>query len=169
MVQITQRRRQRHQSCMTSAALSIGLLIALLSAGLAACSSGLDSPPPTPTPTQAPVQQCGTVRTLGPHVIAADRAGAKQAENCFWLAFQQCLPATFVYVMGGVDTAITRTFTIESDNKGSCTLSDMRQFRMIPSPPEAPKTYMCKSMIEKPDGLHFSGCDVDGDVIVPVA
>lgn len=166
MVQITQRRRQRQQSHVTTAAVSIGLLIALLSIGLAACSSVLGGPPP---PTQPPVQQCGTVHTLGPHVVAADQAGAKQAEDCLWQAFQECLPATFVFVMGSVDTVLTRTFTVETDNKGNCSLSDMRQFRMLPSPPEAPKTYLCKSMIEKTDGLHFSGCNVDGDIFAPVA
>lgn len=170
MVQITQPQELRQRSHFPSAALSIGLLLALLSVALAACSPSLGGPPPPPT--QPPVMHCGGVQSLGPHLVPADQAGAKQAEDCFWQAFQQCRPATFTFIMGGVDTVTTRIFTVQVDkvsSTGNCALSDTRQFRMLPNPPLASKTYTCMSMLEKPDGLHFSNCDADGDILVPVS
>jgi hypothetical protein len=88
--------------------LSIAILLLVISLGLAACGSSTGSgntPTPTPT-TQTQAQKCGTVQTT-PRGIPLDVTKAKQASDCFWVAYQKCAPASLVYTLTGVDTVTT--------------------------------------------------------------
>jgi hypothetical protein len=124
-------------------------------------ASWLHLQPPT---TQTQLQKCGTVHT-NPRGIPTDVLAAKQAEDCFWQAFQKCAPASLVYTLIGVDTVTTRTFTIQTNN-GHCSISDAFQHTIVPAPLSAAKTYTCTGVAQKPDGLHLSGCGQDGDIVV---
>lgn len=145
--------------------LSTMFLCAIISVMLATCGSNSSSggtQNPTSTPVQ--VQKCGTVQT-NPRGLPVDVTAAKKAKDCFWQAFQKCNPATLVYSLTGVDTVIVRTFTIQK-NGGHCSVLDAVQHTIVPAPLSAAKTYTCAGVTQKPDGLHFSGCGEDGDVIV---
>jgi len=148
--------------------LSIAILLLVVSLGLAACGSNTGSgntPTPTPTPTtHTQLQKCGTIHT-NPRGIPTDIPAAKHTEDCFWQAFQKCAPASLVYTLIGVDTVTTRTFTIQT-NSGHCSVSDAFQHTIVPAPLSTAKTYMCTGAAQKPDGLHFSGCGQDGDIVV---
>jgi hypothetical protein len=146
--------------------LSIATLLLVISLGLAACGSNTGSgntPTPTPT-TQTQLQKCGTVHT-NPRGIPTDIPAAKQTEDCFWQAFQKCAPASLIYTLIGVDTVTTRTFTIQT-NSGHCSVSDAFQHTIVPAPLSTARTYICTGAAQKPDGLHFSGCGQDGDIVV---
>ncbi len=148
--------------------LNIGLLLIVISLGLAACGSNTgsgDTPTPTPT-TQTQLQKCGSIHT-NPRGIPTDIPAAKQAEDCFWQAFQKCAPASLGYTLTGVDTVTVRTFTIQT-NGGHCSVSDTFRHTIVPAPLSKARTYTCTGVAQKPDGLHFLGCGQDGDIIVPL-
>ncbi len=156
----------KSQLSMLHTLLGLGLLVVVISAGLAACGSNVgSSASPTPT-TSTQVQKCGKVQT-NPRGTPLDVTTAKQAEDCFWQAFQKCQPASLVYTLTGVDTIAVRTFTIQN-NGVQCSISDAFQHSIVPQPLSATKTYTCAGVTQKPDGLHFSSCGVDGDVAIPL-
>jgi hypothetical protein len=150
----------------TFAALSIGLLLSVIAVGIAACgSSTTGSPNPTPTtPTQA--QKCGSVKT-NPRGVPVNAATAKQAEDCFWQAFQQCHPASLSFTSTSVDTVAVHTFTIQSNGQ-QCSVNDAGQHAIVPRPLSAAKTYACTGVAMQADGLHVTGCGNEGDIIVPL-
>jgi hypothetical protein len=111
-------------------------------------------------------QRCGTVQVRANGLV--NGAAARQAENCFWQAFQVCRTATLVFQKMGVDTVLTRTFTISSAN-GRCSISDTVKNGGPDAVPVPARTYTCTGLLQKSDGLHFSACGEDGDVIVPAA
>jgi hypothetical protein len=163
--------------CTAVAVFSIGLMMALAGVGLAACgSSGSQSstsstqPQPQAQVTHLPVaaQKCGVVQGLAQLEVPPSDTGATQVENCFWQAFQHCRPATLVFITSSANTALIRTFTIHDEN-GVCSISDAKQQRIVPNPPSPAGTYTCTGLVQKPDGLHFSACGKDGDVLVPVS
>ena len=159
-------------------AVTMGLLIVLLSASLIACGpqgnnqahststtpQESNQPSFTATPS-AQAQQCGKVQT-GPQGALLDATAAKQATNCFWQAFQHCNSASLTFTAGGVDTVVTRNFTLESKSN-QCVISETTQTTIAPSNHWAAKTYICNRLVQQSDGLHFSSCGEDGDVIVP--
>jgi hypothetical protein len=162
-----------HRLCGTPAVLNIGLLFALISITLAACGysgSHQDSIPSTQSSSQvanthAPVQKCGLVQSPGSLKVPIADSGAEQAENCFWHAFQHCQPATLVYILGGIDPSLIRTFTIHNET-GECSISDAKQQRIVPNPPSFPESYICAGLIQRPNGLNFYACGKDGNVFV---
>jgi hypothetical protein len=166
------------ERCAAFAMLSIGFMMVLAGVGLAACgysASNQGSSPSTHSQPQAqvthppvPVQKCGIVQGLAHLEVPPSDTGAERAENCFWQAFQRCRPATLVFITSSVDTALIRTFTIHNDN-GACSISDAKQQRIVPHPPVPAGTYTCAGLLQKTDGLHFSACGKDGDVLVPVS
>jgi hypothetical protein len=148
--------------------LSAAILCVVIGVGLSSCGSNAGSgsgSPQNPTPTTpAQVQKCGKVQT-NPRGVVLKATDAKQAEDCFWQAFQKCSPASLVYTLTGVDTVTIRTFIIQS-NGDHCLAVDAVQHTIVPAPLSAAKTYTCAGVTQKPDGLHFSNCGVDGDVVV---
>ncbi|HEY3993942.1 MAG TPA: hypothetical protein VGM01_13830 [Ktedonobacteraceae bacterium] len=121
---------------------------------------------PGATATEPPTQHCGTIHTLGPRVVATDQKNARDIEDCFWQAYQQCHPATLIYVQGGVDTATTRTFSLKKQN-GKCALSDTFQHIIFPRPPISTGNDTCTGLEQQADGLHFLACGSAGDILVP--
>jgi hypothetical protein len=166
----------RRWLCATPAVLSIVLSIALASIALAACGySGSNQSSASSTPSQpqaqathppVQVQNCGIVQGLETLKVPVADIGAVQVENCFWHAFQQCHIATLVYITGGINTELIRTFMIHNDN-GTCLISDAKQQHIVPNPPSAAETYVCAGLVQLPNGLHFSACGKDGSVFVP--
>ncbi len=169
MLPLVQKSLKKSRPFTAHTLLSIGLLLVVFMLGLAACGSNTGSgyaPGPTPT-TQTQLQLCGTVMT-NPRGIPTDVPTATRAENCFWQAFQKCAPASLVYTLFGVDTATARTFIVRA-NGDHCTVTDTVKHTMVPALPTpltAPATYTCSGIAQKSDGLHFSGCGQDGDIVV---
>ena len=62
-----------------------------------------------PAPANAP-QNCGTVETHGPQ--PPQDPAARQAESCFWQAYQQSQPATLTLRVFGVDTVMDMASTM---------------------------------------------------------
>lgn len=147
--------------------LSIGFLVALISAGLAACGSSTSSGSPgNPSPTPPPqAQKCGSVQG-NPRNLTGSGPDAKQAENCFWQAYQKCQAASLSYTLTGVDTIIKHTFTINKNGQ-QCSVSDMVQHAVVPAPLSAAKTYTCTGVVQQADGLHISNCGIDGTILIP--
>jgi hypothetical protein len=160
-------------SSRTIVALSIGILIALVGTGLAACgsrSSNQVNSSSTQAKTQAAqlpaqVQKCGIVQGLARLEVPVADNGAQRAENCFWQAYQHCLPATLDFITTSLDTALIRTFTIHN-NQGTCSISDARQLRVMPNQLSAVKTFTCTGLVQQ-QGLRFLSCGEDGNVFVP--
>ena len=148
--------------------LGIGLLIALmiLTSLLAACGSNTTSGGNQPNgTTPAQVQKCGSVET-SPNGLITDATKAKQAENCFWQAYQQCHTATLNFTRRSLDSGAIHAFTTVSNN-GQCSISDAVQIYIVPSPPKPGTTYTCTGLTQQADGLHFASCGELGDIMVP--
>ncbi|MFL5656426.1 MAG: hypothetical protein ACJ8CB_19895 [Ktedonobacteraceae bacterium] len=166
MLPIVQRYLRQSRLNSPFALLSIGLLLVVISAGIVACaSSSTGSQKPTPTtPTQA--QKCGSVQT-NPRGIPLNEPATKQAENCFWQAYQQCHAASLSSTTTSVDTVTVRTFTIQNNGE-QCSVSDAVQHAIVPARLSAPRTYTCTGVMQQADGLHFTACGEDGNVVVPM-
>jgi len=111
-------------------------------------------------------QQCGTVQASANGLI--NPGAARQAEDCFWRAYQTCSPATLAFSKTGVDTVLTHTFTVTGNN-GKCAISDTVQNGGPDAIPTPPRTYTCAGLTQQADGLHFTSCGADGDILVPAA
>lgn len=149
-------------------AICASMILALLMLVLSACGSNVGGQGSTPTPT-APlqVQKCGTVQSLHSYIPPADQQMVKQAENCFWQAFQQCQPATLTYSQNELDTGTVHTFTLKSA-AGKCAITDGVQHYIAPRPPGNTTTYACSDVKLQTDGLYIFSCGDVGTVIVPV-
>ena len=147
--------------------ISIGFLLAIIGGGLISCgsNSGVGSSPNS-TSTPARLQQCGSVQT-NPRGVPVNGLGTKQAEDCFWQAYQLCQTASLSFVTTGVDTIVKRTFTIKN-NGGQCLVTDAVQHAIVPAPLPVPSTSTCTGITRSADGLHFSNCGADGNVVVPL-
>lgn len=168
MLHIRQRDLQDSRCGTFGTLVSMLLLCAFVSLGLLACASSSASGAANPTPTTAPaqVQKCGLVQT-NPRGIPINITNAKQAANCFSQAYQKCQPASMVYNSTGVDTVVTRTFSIKNSGE-QCTINDSVQHEIVPAKPSPAKTYTCSALTSKPDQLQFSGCGEDGNVTIPL-
>jgi len=163
----------------TAAIVNIGLLIALLSIGLAACSNSSASisstlsqaqvaQPQAPIQVQTKMKNCGTVASLGRLEVPVNDTIGAQAESCFWRAFQHCQPATLAFIMSSIDTSLIRTFTIHN-NQGKCSITDARQFRIVPRPPSQAQVFTCAGLTKLAGALRFNACGKDGNVVLPGA
>ena len=148
-----------------------GLGLVLLLGLLAGCGSNYSAqggqPQVTPT-TALKAQDCGSVHTIRLLVVPTDQSKAKQIENCFWQAYQQCRPATLVFSSSGVDAGVIHNFSVKSAN-GTCMISDGVQHFIAPKSPGAAKMYTCGSMTMQTDGLHILSCGELGNIVIPVA
>ena len=153
MFQRTQHHLRSHRPVAILPVLILGLLFVGLTTTLSACDT-------------AQVQNCGQVHTLNGH-FSQSAGSIKQAENCFWHAFQQCSAASLTFEASGTDAGIIHTFTVMNNN-GACSISDATQHYIVPNPPQSGNTYMCTGLTQQADGLHFSGCGDEGTVVVPV-
>jgi hypothetical protein len=145
-------------------------ILAFLMLALSACGSNLGGQGQGPAPTSTPplqVQKCGTVHTLHSQIAPADQNTARQAENCFWQAFQRCQPATLTYAENGLDAGTVNTFTLKSAG-GKCAISDGVQHYIAPHPPGNTTTYTCSDVKLQSDGLYVFSCGNVGTIIVPM-
>jgi hypothetical protein len=148
---------------------ALGLL--LLPGFFAGCGSNYSAqggqPQATATTPPKP-QNCGSVHTIHLLVVPTDQSKAKQIENCFWQAYQQCRPATLMFSSSEVDTGVIHNFSLKSAN-GACVISDGVQHFIAPRSPGAAKMYTCSSMAMQTDGLHILSCGELGNIVIPVA
>jgi hypothetical protein len=118
--------------------------------------------PPAPA-SSGSVQDCGQVSILGGHVTST---GTQTAENCFYQAYQQCLPAMLRVSISGVDAGTRHSFSLASSGN-TCVITDSAQNFVVPRPPLPPTTSTCSGLTQTPDGgLLFSSCGGE-DVAVP--
>ncbi len=156
----------RYRASPAMMLVGVGLLVAFVAIGLVACgshASSAGSAGSTPTSVTR-VQKCGHVQTL-PDGTVTNTSSAKQAENCFWQAYQKCQPASLTFTTIAVDAGDIHDFTIR--NNGQCSISDAVQHFIVPHRPTAPKTYTCAGLAQQQDGLHVLSCSSEGDIIVP--
>ncbi len=127
--------------------------IALLAAG---CTAAVAAP--------GPIQDCGTIQMRGPNPPAGE--SARQAENCFWSAYQQSQNARLVVTITGVDTVETHTLALDHKG-GQASITDTVQHQIVPARPLPAQTYTCASLTQKQGGLLFQSCGDEGDFFVP--
>lgn len=122
----------------------------------------------TTVTTHAQLRKCGVVHTMRMLVVPADQNLARNVEDCFWQAYQQCQPATLIYEQNGLDTGTISTFTLFSGN-GRCEITDEVQHFVVPHPPQPTANTICTGLTKQNDGLHFLSCGNMGNVLVPEA
>lgn len=155
--------RQSHWTTQRAVATML-LSCILVVAALAACGSTVKGAP-NPTPTLH-VHTCGSVQT-SPRGLPLNAAIAKQAEACFWQSYQKCQPAMLEFASRSIDTVALHTFSIRTSGQ-NCSVTDAMQHAIVPAKLSAAKTYTCAGVAATSDGLHFSVCGDEGDVIVPM-
>jgi len=85
----------------------------------------------------------------------------RQAELCFYTAYQQCRVGMIKYdAVAANGDEVERDFYIDNH----CGIA---YWRGIASQPES-NLAACASLAMRADGLHFSQCGTDGDVFVPL-
>jgi len=160
----------------TTAVFVAGLLIGLLGIGLAACGYSSASMGSTLSQTQVQsqaqiqvqtkVRNCGTVQGFGHLEVPVIDPGAAAVESCFLQAFRACQPAKLVYIVGGVDTVLLRTFIIHNKH-GKCSITDARQFRVVPRALSPAQVFACAGLTNLSKGMRIDACGKDGTVVVP--
>ena len=76
-------------------------------------------------------QQCGMVSVLFDRLMMSSEARA--AEDCFYQAYLQCVPATLVFRRSFGDAVMFHMFTIQSGDAG-CIIVDAQQMGGFPRP-----------------------------------
>lgn len=140
-------------------------LVAVLLAFVSLSACGVT----TGASAHAATQHCGSVSALvGPSPSASTNPA--DAEHCFAQAYAQCNAATLVYTQHGLDTGVTRTFTILTNGQG-CSIQDMVHSYLvaIKGTPPPDLSYYCSGLQQKQSGLVVTGCGQDGDVSIPAA
>jgi hypothetical protein len=105
--------------------------------------------------------ECGNIdmassgKLLGP-------ANARQVQDCFWEAYQQCRPAILTLIIHVADGVSTHTF--KTQKQGSCVVSDTIQNSIAGLPSSQPETYNCARLEKTQTALHFVNCG-DEDII----
>jgi hypothetical protein len=144
------------------------IVMALFTFVLAACGSNVGGlgQATTPTSPTSQVQKCGTVHTLHSQIVSVDQNTAKQTENCFWQAFQQCQPATLTYADNELDVGTVNNFALKNTG-GKCAVSVGVQKFIAPHPPGKPTMYTCSDVKLQSDGLYIYSCGDVGTVVIP--
>ncbi|HLJ35715.1 MAG TPA: hypothetical protein VKU38_18815 [Ktedonobacteraceae bacterium] len=149
--------------------LIVAILAIFVSAALVACGSSTTGSGGSATPTtQVQAQNCGTVNT-NPRGLPTDVNAARQNEQCFYQAYQQCHNASLVFTLHGLDTSMVHKFTITNHNN-QCIITDAMQHSIAPAPLSPAQIFQCSTMSLVTDGLHISGCGQEGNngtIIVP--
>ncbi len=152
-----------------SSLLGLVLFIPLIVFALVGCGANHGSTVGSSAPSSSvpsPVAlKCGTV-AFSPRGTTTDAGLAGKAGDCFWQAYQQCSPVSFVLSVSGIDTVTTHTFTLEKKNN-QCVVTEAVQHRIIPRPASAPQVYTCTNVNNVAGVLHFVGCGADGTMVVP--
>ncbi len=144
----------------------VAIITALFTLVLAACGSNVGGQGQATTPTTIPstqVQKCGTVKTLHSHIVSSD---PKQAENCFYQAFQQCQPATIAYAKNDLDVGTVNTFLLKNTG-AKCDISVGVQHFVAPHPPGIATVYTCSDVKLQSDGLYILSCGDAGTIVIP--
>ncbi len=136
----------------------IGLLVGVMTIALLAAGCTRVGAAPGAT------LDCGKIQTRGPNPPA--EANARQAENCFWSAYQQAQNARLVVTITGVDTVETHTLAL-GHNNGRASITDTVERQIVPARPLPTQTYTCTSLTQKQTGLLFQSCGGEGDLFVP--
>ncbi len=153
-----------HKSLPLSILLSTLLLLFVsVSCGTSAGAAAPSSRPPATT-----VQKCGTIGVRPGGNGTVNPAGdANSVGNCFWRAYQRCRAASLVVSFGGIDTITTHTFSVQQ-RYPNCTIADAVQFRVVPQPARNNGTFTCRGLVKTPGELRFSGCGMNGDIVVSI-
>jgi hypothetical protein len=150
----------RHKS------LPLAIVLSLLLFATLACGTSAGAASPTAKPPSTNVQKCGMIGVRPGGKATVNPAGAaRSAGNCFWRAYQQCRAASLVVSFGGVDTITTHTFGVRRSNT-ACAIADAVQYRVIPQPARNGGTFLCRSLARTANELRFSGCGMNGDIVV---
>jgi hypothetical protein len=170
---------QRHFQRYSFAGFGIAAILVLLCALLAGCSSyvpsqgGQSQTTPTsitaltPSPTLSQqVQNCGKVdTTLNGKPVDSNQA--RLAGNCFWQAFQNCQPASFILKEHSLDTGADHTFTMKGTNS-TCSIMDTVRHYIVPNNLNTTNSYTCSGLVMQADGLHFIACGSLGNIFMPI-
>ncbi len=116
----------------------------------------LTSHAPARADSPAPTQSCGTV-----NLSTTSNSDATKDFGCFTSAFQSCNAATLTASGRNGDEADTWTFSTVKGGNG-CTISETVD-RTIAGQ-KTTDAYVCNSLSNESDGLHFNQCTTKGDV-----
>ncbi len=117
------------------------------------------------TPTAGSESQCGNVNlSSGGNLIGP--ANAQQEKNCFWQAYQQCLPASLMLTITGTDVVSSHTFST-TQKQGSCVVSDTVLNSVVGQPSGQQDIYNCARLENTETGLHFVDCGDEGTIDIP--
>ncbi len=151
----------RHKSLLLAIVMGL-LLFATLACGTSAGAAAPIVKPPANT-----IQKCGVIGVRPDGKAIFNPAGeARDAGNCFWRAYQRCHAASLVVSFGGIDTITTHTFGVRQGS-ASCAIVDAVRHRVIPQPARNGGTFLCSALTRTATELRFSGCGMDGDIVVP--
>jgi hypothetical protein len=117
------------------------------------------------------VPPCGTVRAAAGRVLPENAAAAGAAENCFAHAYATgCrIEMYLVYIDVAGNATTTQSFLEKLGRSDTCAVADIVQVSPATGggTPVPTQTYACAGMQQQADGLLFSRCGQEGNVLVP--
>lgn len=117
------------------------------------------------TSTAGSETQCGNVN-LSPGGNLIGPANARQEENCFWQAYQQCRPASLMLTINVADGASSHTFST-TQKQSSCVVLDAALNNVVGQPSGQQDIYNCARLENTETGLHFVDCGNEGTIDIP--
>ena len=112
----------------------------------------------TPTATAGLGPECGNIDLEASGELRGP-ANARQIENCFWQAYQQCRPASLMLTIHIKTGVSTHTFST-TPKQGSCVVSDTVQSNIAGSPSQ-PEIYNCARLENTQTALRVVNCGED--------
>jgi len=129
-------------------ALMVALAVFMLHATARAASSTADD-------------RCGAIE-LGTPPTSSDDAQARF--TCFAAALPTCDPVSLIVSAHTADSIVTRTFLTEAGDRG-CTIAETVERSQ--NGKSTTDSNLCTGVRREKDGIAFTGCGHDGDVVVP--
>ncbi|WP_201391328.1 hypothetical protein [Ktedonobacter sp. SOSP1-52] len=119
------------------------------------------------TPGTTAILNCGAIK-VSALPISGD-AKSRDAEECFWHAYQQCQAAILIVNFTGIDTLTRHTVTLgPGTQSGSCHVTEVVQHSIMPQPLKTTGNYSCGSIDRTPQAIVIKACGKDGDITIPL-
>ncbi|WP_201393793.1 hypothetical protein [Ktedonobacter sp. SOSP1-85] len=119
------------------------------------------------TPGTTAILNCGAIK-ISALPISGD-AKSRDAEECFWHAYQQCQAAILIVNFTGIDTLTRHTVTLgPGTQSGSCHVTEVVQHSIMPQPLKTTGNYSCGSINRTSQAMVIKACGKDGDITIPL-
>lgn len=119
------------------------------------------------TPSTTAILNCGAIKVSALPISGDEKS--RDAEECFWHAYQQCQASVVIVNFTGIDTLTRHTVTLAPGTQsGSCRVTEVAQHSIMPQPVKTTGIYSCGSINRTSQAMVIKACGKDGDITIPL-